>query len=215
MSLLTRSPRRVLARPDQLRTFVEHDPEDRLQPLWTLAATTGARRGELLATCWSDLDLEAGRLTITRTLVVVDGEPQFSTPKTNASRRTLTLDPQTVAALRQHRARQLRERLELGVRGDAGDLVFTDVGGGPLDPRFVSRMFQQRAQRAGLPPLSFHGLRHSFAAAAIATGESHKVVQERLGHSSPTVTLGIYSHVSAEAEEAAAHRIAARILGSD
>jgi integrase len=201
--------------PDQLRTFVEHDPEDRLQPLWTLAATTGARRGELLATCWSDLDLEAGRLTITRTLVVVDGEPQFSTPKTNASRRTLTLDPQTVAALRQHRARQLRERLELGVRGDAGDLVFTDVGGGPLDPRFVSRMFQQRAQRAGLPPLSFHGLRHSFAAAAIATGESHKVVQERLGHSSPTVTLGIYSHVSAEAEEAAAHRIAARILGGD
>jgi integrase len=198
--------------PAELRAFVEYDPDDRLQAFWVLAATTGARRSELCGLGWPTLDLEAGRMTITRTLVVVDSEPTFGEPKTRASRRTVTLDPQTVAALRQHRARQLRERLELGVPGDDG-LVFTGLHGGPLDPRVVSRMFQQRARRAGLPPLSFHGLRHSFAAAAIAAGESHKVVQERLGHSSPTVTLGIYSHVSAEAEEAAAHRIASRILG--
>jgi integrase len=111
------------------------------------------------------------------------------------------------------RARQLRERLELGVRGD-DELVFTAIDGQPLDPRWVSRSFKRRARSAGLPVLSFHGLRHSFAAAAISAGESYKVVQERLGHSSPTVTLGIYSHVSAEAEKAAAHRIAARILGN-
>jgi integrase len=114
--------------------------------------------------------------------------------------------------LRQHRARQLRERLELGIRGD-GELVFTGIDGEPLNPRRVSRSFKQRARSAGLPELSFHGLRHSFAAAAISAGESYKVVQERLGHASPVVTLGIYSHVSAEAEMAAAHRIAARILG--
>jgi integrase len=196
----------------ELRAFVEHDPDDRLQPLWTLAATTGARRGELLGLAWSNVDLETGRMTITRTHVVVDGEPRVSEPKTRTSRRTLTLDPATVAVLCHHRARQLRERLELGVRDV--ELVFTGADGKPLDPRFVSRAFKQRARYAGLPALSFHGLRHSFAAAAISAGESYKVVQERLGHSSPTVTLGIYSHVTAETEEQAAHRIAARILGS-
>jgi integrase len=198
--------------PAELRRFVDHDPDDRLQALWTLAATTGARRSELLGLGYPSLDLEAGRMTITRTLVVVDGEPRFSEPKTRASRRTVSLDPATVAVLRQHRARQLRERLELGVRGD-DELVFTDVDGKPLDPRVASEAFKQRARRAGLPALSFHGLRHSFAAAAISAGESYKVVQERLGHASPTITLATYSHVSAEAEEAAAHRIAARILG--
>jgi integrase len=75
--------------------------------------------------------------------------------------------------LRAHQARQLRERLELGIHGN-NELVFTSEDGQPRDPRWISRAFKRRAQRAGLPPLSFHGLRHSFAAAAISAGESHK-----------------------------------------
>jgi integrase len=88
--------------------------------------------------------------------------------------------------------------------------VFTAPDGHAIDPRFVLKAFKHRADRAGLPEIPLHGLRHSFAAAAISAGESFKVVQERLGHASPSITLGTYSHVTAEAEEAAAHRIANR-----
>jgi len=70
-----------------------------------------------------------------------------------------------------------------------------------------------RAKRAGLPPIRFHDVRHSYAPAALSAGESHKTVQERLGHATAAMTLDVYSHVSREVEEAAAHRIAAAILG--
>jgi integrase len=92
--------------PEQLRAFVEHDVDDRLQPLWILAATTGARRGELCGLRWVDIDFDAARLTIVQTLVVVGGTPTFSTPKTAAGRRTLSLDPLTISALRAWKARQ-------------------------------------------------------------------------------------------------------------
>jgi integrase len=197
-----------------LRAFLAHDPADRLQPLWTLAATTGARRGELCGLAWRSVDLDAARLTITRTFVNVAGKPRFSEPKTDSGRRTITLDPATVAALRAWRAAQLAERLALGLgRADGGALVFTAIDGAPLHPRSVSDAFRQRARRAGLPDLSFHGLRHSYAVAALDAGESYKTVQQRLGHSSPAITLGVYGHVTDETEEASASRIARSILG--
>jgi integrase len=93
-------------------------------------------------------------------------------------------------------------------------LVFTRPDGSAIHPQTLSYLFEKRVQRAGLPMVRLHELRHSFASAALAAGEPPKVVQERLGHSTTTVTLDVYSHVTREVEEAAAHRIAASILGS-
>jgi integrase len=198
----------------QLRIFLEHDADDRLQALWTLLATTGMRRGEACGLAWTDLDLDAGRLSITRTLVVVGREVAFSEPKTERSRRSLTLDAGTVAALRAWRTRQREERLAFGPGWEnEHGLVFSAPDGRPLNPKAVSHAFTVRARAAGLPVIRLHDLRHSYAAAALAAGEHPRVVADRLGHSSTQITNDIYSHVSREVEDAAAHRIAASILG--
>jgi len=201
--------------PEQLRAFIEYAPEDRLQAGWVLFATSGLRRGELLGLRWSDLDLEAGRLSVQQTLIAVGYEVRFSEPKTERGRRSMTLDPVTVGALRAWKARQNEERLAVGEGWrDQHGLAFTRPDGSPIHPQTLSYLFEKRVQRAGLPMIRLHDVRHSFASAALAAGEHPKVVQERLGHSTTTVTLDTYSHVSREVEEAAAHRIAARILGS-
>jgi integrase len=157
----------------------------------------------------------SARLSVTRTLIVVGGEVAFSEPKTERGRRYLTLDPATVAALRAWSTRQAEERLAFGPGWENEHaLVFTTADGRPLSPRAVSHAFTVRARAAGLPVIRLHDVRHSYAAAALAGGEHHKVVQERFGHATARLTLDVYSHVTRQVEEAAAHRIAASILGS-
>jgi integrase len=90
-----------------VRTFLDHVVGHRLHAAYVLAATTGMRRGEVLGLRWQDLDLEAGRASISQTLIVVGGyEAQFSEPKTARGRRMVALDPHTVGALKEHRQRQ-------------------------------------------------------------------------------------------------------------
>jgi integrase len=100
--------------PEQLRTFLEQVWDDALYAAWMLFATTGMRRGEVAGLRWSDVDLEAGRVSPRRPRVVVDYEVHVSEPKTAKGRRSLALDPATVAALREHRTRQLEQRLAVG-----------------------------------------------------------------------------------------------------
>jgi integrase len=103
--------------PEQLRAFLGHARKDRLYAAWLLFATTGMRRGEVAGLRWPDVDLGAGRVSPRRPRVVVNYEVHVSEPKTAKGRRSLALDPATVAALRQHRARQAEERLAVGRGG--------------------------------------------------------------------------------------------------
>ena len=209
-------------RHEQLRTwsrqdlgrFLEVTRDHRNYAAWLLLATTGLRRGEALGLSWSCLDLDAGRLSVRRTLVDLDGqEPVWSDPKTSRGRRGIALDPATVMALRSVRAQQLQERLLVGAGYVDHDLVFAWPDGRPLHPERFSRSFVRLATRHGLPPLSVHGLRHTWATLALQAGVHPKVVQERLGHSSISVTMDIYSHVMPSMETDAADRVAALILG--
>ena len=111
---------------DQMRSFLDVARPDRLYAAWLLAATTGMRRGELLGLRRSDIDLAAERLAVVQSLVLVNGHPILSEPKTASSRRTIALDAATVAAVRTHLIRQAEERLAwgTGVLKDSG-LVFT------------------------------------------------------------------------------------------
>ncbi len=111
-----KTPEMQVWSPEQLRAFLDHVRADRLYAAWLLAATTGMRRGEILGLRWSDLDLEAGRVAVRRPRIVVDYQVQVSEPKTAKGRRSLALDPATVAALRAHRARQAEEKLAVGGR---------------------------------------------------------------------------------------------------
>jgi integrase len=156
----------------ELRAFLEATSEDRLAAMWLLFATTGMRRGELLGLPWRavDLDTSPGRLAVVQTVVVVDKQPVVvAEAKTTTSRRQLALDPFTVAALKAHRVRQLEERLAWGPAWVDTGLVFTGEDGQVLHPEHVTKRFARLVRDTGLPPITLHGVRHSYATAALAS----------------------------------------------
>jgi integrase len=199
--------------PEQLRGFLDHVQDDRLYAAWLLLATTGMRRGEVAGLRWVDVDLDAGRVSPRRPRVVVNHQVLVSEPKTAKGRRSIALDPATVAALRDHRRWQLEDRLAVGPGWEDSGLVFTWPDGRPLHPERFSRWFEQHARAAGLPKIRLHDVRHSYATAALAAGIPAKIVSERLGHANIAITMDTYSHVLPGLDEQAAGTVAQLILG--
>lgn len=199
--------------PAELCAFLGSVSEHRLFGLWILFATTGMRRGEVCGLRWAEVNLDAGRLTISRSRVVVNHQVIDSTTKTAASTRVIGLDAATVRALRAHRAQQATERLAWGPEYQATELVFTWENGAPLHPDLVTKTFKRLARAAGLRPIVVHGLRHSYASAALEAGVDTKIVSGRLGHSSVAITSDLYQHVRREVDQQAADQVAALILG--
>ena len=198
-----------------LRAFLEASSaaDDRLHPLWVLLATTGMRRGEALGLRWADLDLETGRLRVVQTIIQTRSTVMIGEPKTAQGRRPVALDTGTVAVLREHRRRMLEERMLIGPGFDDQGLVFHQPDGTWLHPDAVSEMFLRRATRYKLTRLTLHGLRHTWATLALERGIHPRVVQERFGHSTISITLGMYSHVTPTLHDNAAEAIAGLILG--
>ncbi len=197
-----------------LRRFLETSAssDDRLHALWVLLATTGMRRGEAVGLRWSDVDLDAGRLRVVQTIISVRGKVSVGEPKTARGRRPIALDPATVGVLQAHRERMLEERLPAGADFSDEGLVFHRFDGQCLRPECVSSTFKCRVKAAGLPPLTLKGLRHTWATMALEQAIHPRVVQERLGHSTIAITLGIYSHVSPTLHDEAADLIAGLVL---
>ena len=193
----------------QLDDFLAHVRDDRLYAAWRTLAMTGLRRGELLGLDWDAVDLDTGRLAITRTLIEGKGAPRFSDPKTKRGRRSVALDATTVEALREHRERQLDERVAWGPAYESHGLVFCREDGTPIWPRTFSRSFDHHVRDAGLPKIRLHDLRHTHATLALEAGVHPKVVQERLGHATIAITLDTYSHAIPAMQEDAAAKIAA------
>ena len=197
-----------------LRRFLDASrvAEDRLHGLWVLLATTGMRRGEALGLRWADLDLDAGRARVVQTIIQIGGVASVGEPKTGRGRRSVSLDSATVAVLREHRHRMHQERLLVGADFNDLDLVFHQPDGSWLRPEAVSECFLRRVRRYDLPRLTLHGLRHTWATLALERGIHPRVVQERLGHSTIAITLGIYSHVSPTLHDEAAEVVAGLVL---
>lgn len=185
-----------------VRRFLDGISDDRLSALYVLAATTGLRRGELLGLRW--IDLEQSRLSVRQTLVSVAYKAQFSEPKTKRSRRTIALDPATLAALKTHRANQNAERLAWGPAWSDTGLAFTRENGEAIHPQSLSDAFEAHVKRLGLPKLSLHGVRHSYATLALASGMKPWDLSDRLGHASIAFTLQVYRHAIPAAQDAAA-----------
>lgn len=198
----------------QVTTFLTSVGEDPLFALWRLLAVTGARRGEALGAQWADLDLDRARWEVRRALVVVNGAPVVGTPKTATGRRSVALDPATVAALRAHRARQLEERLLVGPGYRDHGWVFAGPAGEHLHPNMVTRWFYARAAAAGLPRIRLHDVRHSAITAMLHAGIPVKVVSERVGHASTSFTMDVYATALPHMQDDAAARIAAVFDGS-
>jgi len=178
---------------EQVRAFLASVADDRLAPLYESVVALGMRQGELLALRWSDVDLEAGKVTVRHTLR--RGVRTLADPKTDASKRTLHLGS-VATTLRTHRTRQLEDRMRAGRSWQDGDFVFTTKLGEPLDTSTVTRAFQAALRRAGLPRQRFHDLRHAFATLHLEAGEELIVVSRMLGHSTISTTADVYAHVT-------------------
>ena len=210
---------------DEAATFLKAANAAGLQPaaFYTLALDAGARRGELAAVRWSDVDLHAGKLTIRRTLLKGGREPVFGETKTKTS-RTIDLSAETVTRLATHRKHQaeikLRNRLhytDLGLvfAKEWGDLHNrADSLGLPLQVNTIGdREFARLIKAAGVRRIKFHGLRHTVATLMLSAGVPAHVVQRRLGHSKVEMTLGIYAHVLPSMQQEAAAKLAALLHG--
>jgi integrase len=192
---------------DVVRRVIEaaerRDP--RLAPLLMLAALTGMRRGELCALRWSDVDLDAGSLNVSRGVVVVpNGLAEKATKSDRA--RIVALDPVGIALLSQHRSRAAQWMSEEGAELAANAFVFSpyDEATKPFRPDNVTSFFIRVRNEVGAPTVRLHDLRHFTATQLIGAGVDVRTVAGRLGHSDPSVTLRVYSHALEERDRAAA-----------
>lgn len=175
-----------------------------------LALNTGMRRGEILALRWDRI--REDRIEIVGS--VEEGiPPKVKEPKTKSSRRTVTIPNFVVVALKNHRLEQDVERLRSGADWHDLGLVFPDRRGHLQHPTSFSIAMVRLFKRCGVDA-SFHATRHTHATELMRLGFSPKVVQERLGHSSITLTMDTYSHVSAGMQEQVAEALSKSTLAT-
>ncbi len=193
--------------PEQSAAFIRSVRGDRLFALWLVALHTGMRRGELAGLRWRDVDLTSGKVSIVvqRT---TDGFRVVTVEPKAGSRRVVQLAGDVTAEVRSHRDRQVVEREALGIRpAGPDDVVFADQHGEPYHPQQLRVLFGRASERAGLPAIRLHDLRHTMATTALTAGIHPKVVQERLGHTTVAMTLDTYSHVTDTIQAAAAEEL--------
>ncbi len=195
-----------------LKKFLESTKDSRLYPLWHTMAMTGLRRGEALALRWEDVDLKAGRISVRRSHVPVGATVIVSQPKTRRGTRLLSIDPGTVAVLKKRCQHQREERLAWDGAWNETGLVFTRENGSMIHPERATKNFASAVKKAGVPGITLHGLRHTNATLALAAGVHAKIISERLGHATVSLTLDVYSHAIPALSEEAASTIAALIL---
>jgi integrase len=189
------------------------DRDPRLAPLLMLGALTGMRRGELCALRWSDVDLDHGELDVSRSVVVAVGGLAEKTTKTDRFRR-VALDEVGVLLLRQHWANVTTWAKEFGATVPTDAYVFSPYIDGckPFRPDNVTSFFIRVRDSLGLKEVRLHDLRHFTATQLIGAGVDVRTVAGRLGHSDPSLTLRVYSHLIEERDRAAAS-IMGRVLG--
>jgi integrase len=192
----------------QLRSFLRQCDNEPLGGLWRLYALTGLRRGEALGLRWRDIDWDHKRLSIVQQVVPLGGRTTVGPCKTDGSERTIDIDERTLAALRAHRARQSAEKLLLGEGYQDQEFVFAQADGRPWFPPTITNRWKRLLTRLGLPRIRLHDVRHTHASVMIAEGEPVKVVQERLGHTTPAYTMFKYQKVLPGMQAAAAERFA-------
>jgi integrase len=176
-----------------------------------IALATGMRRGEILALRWQHVDLDRGMVQVVESIEETKTSLRFKPPK-NGKTRAVTLPAFAVTELRRLKRQQAEELLRVGVRQTAVTLVCGRADGEVHSPLALTYEFARFVRQMNdLPQVRFHDLRHSHATQLLASGVHPKIAQERLGHSSISVTLDLYSHAVESLQDEAASRVDAAL----
>lgn len=199
--------------PEQLAAWLKVAVQDRDAGMWVLAATTGMRRSELAGAERDLLNLDGAVLEIGDTRVVVDGKAEDSDGKSESGRRTISLDPLTVTYLRRHVAMLDEERRAFGETYEDNGKLMCRPNGKLIHPDTVTRRFNKLVDRAGVPRIRLHDVRHTYATLSLDSGVDPKIVSDRIGHANMAYTLTIYTHRSTGKDKGAAEKVASVIFG--
>lgn len=189
---------------EELATLYRHLSGRPLRMPVILAANTGMRRGEVLAVRWKDIDFDTATLTVAQVIEKTRKSVALKEPKTDRSRRAISLGPELVSLLRAHKGEQSKQRLALGLGKDPLDLVFPSWEGELQNPEHFTKAFAREVVAAGIPRVTFQRLRHTHLTHLLLDGIPVHVVSARAGHANPTVTLNVYSHMLPGAQDGAA-----------
>lgn len=178
--------------------------------LYKIALFTGIREGEVLGLTWECVDFQSNTLYINKQLQKskkVGGEYQLI-PTKNGKARLITVAPSVMAALKRQKVKQAQAQLCAGPAWENKEgFVFTNALGGHLAHFTVYKEFKKIVCSIGLDNARFHDLRHSYAVAAIESGDDIKTVQGNLGHATAAFTLNIYAHTTQKMRQQSADRM--------
>ena len=177
---------------EQLQAFLQEAKATGVYEMYYIELATGLRRGELLGLKWQDIDWKNGLIKVRRQVARVDGQIKESPLKTKNSYRTVTISQQAIEVLKEQKKKT------------NDTYVFPSPNGGPISPDSVNNMLKRVLERAGIPKVRFHDLRHTFATIALQNGVDIKTVSGMLGHFSAGFTLDTYAHVTTSAQKEAA-----------
>lgn len=193
----------------QIQAFLEAIRGHRYEALFTVTLFTGMQQGEVLGLMWDCVDFDRGIILIDKQLHLEKkrgGQYVFASLK-NDKARTIAPASWVMQLLKRHRTAQLKQRLLAGPLWEDNGLVFTDDIGRHLATQTVYKDFKKIVSSIGCPNTRFHDLRHSYAVAAIRSGDDIKTIQGNLGHATAAFTLDIYGHVTDQMKQASAARM--------
>ena len=200
----------------QITQFLELIKGHQFQNVYIVTLFTGMREGEVLGLTWDCIDFSNGTITIKQQLQKERGSNgvyHLVSPK-NGKSRHITPAASVMQILKQERRKQIEARFRARELWDNPmNLVFTNELGRNLSPQTVYLNFKRIAAKAGFPAARFHDLRHSYAVAALQSGDDIKTVQENLGHFTAAFTLDVYGHVTEQMKKESADRMERFIKG--
>jgi integrase len=204
---LPKRPYREMAilNEQQVTSFLVAASSSKFRTLFHLAVTTGMRFSELRGLSWSDVDWIKGTISVKRQIQQMPRlGPTIGEPKTHSAIRTIRLGETSLDMLREHQQRVERLQVEAGNGWQERGLIFPSKVGTPFIPCAVQDEFHRVLEAASLPRIRFHDLRHTAASLMLSHGVAALVVSKILGHSSPSITLGIYAHSTLDMQDHAA-----------
>lgn len=185
----------------EIRNALENEPI-KWKTLIHLLLITGARRGEILGLKWDKVDFDSNQIYICNNILYSPDIGIYeSTPKTETSKRFVSLPSETMQLLKKYKAWQSSERLKLGTYYKDNDFIFSQDNGNPMHPDSVTDYLNKFAKRHNLPHINAHAFRHTMASMLYFNGVDSVSISKRLGHAQVSTTANIYAHVMEAADK--------------